>query len=36
VVDYKQVDATWQFMQRDATVTELTWNNVDFVEGHQH
>ena len=27
--------ATWQFMQRDARVTELTWNNIDFVEGHQ-
>ena len=22
-------------MQRDAKVTELTWNNIDFVEGHQ-
>jgi hypothetical protein len=27
--------ATWQFMQRDARVTDLTWNNIDFVEGHQ-
>jgi hypothetical protein len=27
--------ATWQFMQRDAVVTHLLWNNVDFVEGHQ-
>jgi len=27
--------ATWQFMQREATVTHLLWNNVDFVEGHQ-
>ncbi|NOT27058.1 MAG: hypothetical protein HOP16_13240 [Acidobacteria bacterium] len=27
--------ATWQFMQRDAKVTHLLWNNVDFVEGHQ-
>jgi hypothetical protein len=27
--------ATWQFMERDAKVTHLVWNNVDFVEGHQ-
>lgn len=27
--------ATWLFMQRDAKVTHLLWNNVDFVEGHQ-
>jgi len=27
--------ATWQFMERDAKVTHLLWNNVDFVEGHQ-
>ena len=26
--------ATWQFMQRDAKVTYLGWNNVDLVEGH--
>jgi hypothetical protein len=26
--------ATWQFMQRDATVTELIWSNIDLVEGH--
>lgn len=26
--------ATWQFMQRDAKVTELIWNNIDLVEGH--
>jgi hypothetical protein len=25
---------TWQFMQRDAKVTYLGWNNVDLVEGH--
>jgi len=27
--------ATWQFMERNAKVTHLLWNNVDFVEGHQ-
>jgi hypothetical protein len=27
--------ATWEFLQRDAKVTEFVWNNVDFVEGHQ-
>ena len=27
--------ATWQFMQRDAVITHVLWNNVDFVEGHQ-
>ena len=26
--------ATWTFMQRDAKVTELIWNNIDLVEGH--
>ena len=26
--------ATWQFMQRDAKVTYLGWNNIDLVEGH--
>jgi hypothetical protein len=26
--------ATWQFMQRDATVTQLIWSNIDLVEGH--
>lgn len=26
--------ATWQFLQRDAKVTELNWNNIDLVEGH--
>ena len=26
--------ATWQFMQRDGTVTEFIWNNIDLVEGH--
>src|SRR5262245_25054755 len=25
--------ATWEFMQRDAKVTELIWNNIDLVEG---
>jgi hypothetical protein len=28
------VHATWQFMQRDAVVTELVWTNIDLVEGH--
>jgi hypothetical protein len=27
--------ATWLFVQRDAKVTHLLWNNVDFVEGYQ-
>ena len=27
--------ATWQFMQRDAKVTHLLWNNIDLVTGHQ-
>lgn len=27
--------ATWQFMQRDAKVTHLLWNNINLVEGHQ-
>jgi hypothetical protein len=26
--------ATWQFMRRDAKVTQLIWNNIDLVEGH--
>lgn len=26
--------ATWQFMERGATVTELSWNNINLVEGH--
>ena len=26
--------ATWQFMKRNATVTELIWTNIDLVEGH--
>ena len=26
--------ATWQFMQRDAKVTEYNWNNIDQVVGH--
>jgi hypothetical protein len=25
--------ATWNFMQRDATITYLGWNNIDLVEG---
>ncbi len=29
------IHATWQFLQRDAKVTHLLWNNVDFVEGNQ-
>lgn len=28
------VYATFQFMQRDATVTHLVWSNIDLVEGH--
>jgi hypothetical protein len=28
------VYATWQFMQRDAKVTQLIWSNIDLVEGH--
>jgi hypothetical protein len=27
--------ATWQFMQRNAKVTHLLWNNIDLVGGHQ-
>jgi hypothetical protein len=27
--------ASWQFMQRDATVTHYMWNFIDLVEGHQ-
>ena len=26
--------ATWNFMQRDATVTQYIWNNIDQVVGH--
>ena len=26
--------ATWQFMQRDAKVTQYIWNNIDQVVGH--
>jgi hypothetical protein len=26
--------ATWQFLKRDAKVTELVWTNIDLVEGH--
>ncbi len=25
--------ATWQFMQRDAKITYMAWNNIDLVEG---
>ena len=25
--------ATWQFMQRDAKITYMGWNNIDLVEG---
>ena len=27
--------ASWQFMQRDAQVTNYMWNFIDLVEGHQ-
>lgn len=27
------IHMTWQFMQRDARVTYLGWNNIDLVEG---
>jgi hypothetical protein len=35
-VDYAGalVYAAWQFMQRDATVTEFIWTNIDLVEGY--
>ena len=35
-VDYAGalIYASWQYMQRDATVTEFIWNNIDFVEGY--
>ena len=26
--------ASWRYMQRDATVTEFIWNNIDLVEGY--
>jgi hypothetical protein len=26
--------ATWQFMKRDASLTEFIWTNIDLVEGH--
>src|SRR5262249_8864369 len=29
------VHASWQFMQRDAKVTQYQWNFNDLVEGHQ-
>ena len=29
------IHASWQFMQRDAKVTQYQWNFLDFVEGHQ-
>jgi hypothetical protein len=28
------VHATWQFMQRPGTITQLIWSNIDLVEGH--
>src|SRR5688572_12954982 len=28
------VYATWQFIRRDAVVTEFVWTNIDLVEGH--
>jgi hypothetical protein len=28
------VYATWQYMQRNAKVTQLVWTNIDLVEGH--
>jgi hypothetical protein len=28
------VYATWQFLQRDARLTQLVWSNIDLVEGH--
>jgi hypothetical protein len=28
------VHATWEFLQRDAKITYLGWNNIDLVEGH--
>jgi hypothetical protein len=28
------IHATWQFMQRDAKVTYMGWNNIDLVGGH--
>ena len=27
--------ATWKFMERDAKVTHLLWNNINLVGGHQ-
>lgn len=27
--------ATWQFLQRDATLTHLLWTNISLVVGHQ-
>lgn len=26
--------ASWQFMKRDAVLTEFVWTNIDLVEGH--
>src|SRR6185436_11388700 len=28
------VHATWQFVQRAGTITQLIWSNIDLVEGH--
>jgi hypothetical protein len=28
------IHATWQFLQRDAKVTYMGWNNIDLVGGH--
>jgi hypothetical protein len=35
-VDYAGalVYASWRYMQRDATVTEFIWNNIDLIEGY--
>lgn len=29
------IEATWRFIERDATVTHLLWSNINNVEGHQ-
>jgi hypothetical protein len=29
------IHASWQFIQRDGTVTEYIWNNINQVTGHQ-
>jgi hypothetical protein len=35
-VDYAGalIYASWRYMQRDATLTEFIWNNIDLVEGY--